>query len=720
MRTELLLGDSRQLIKAIPDNSISSVICDPPYALVSINKRFGRDGAAPAQYGRDGLYSRASAGFLGAKWDTGEVAFSPDFWAEVLRAAKPGAFLAAFGGTRTYHRLACAIEDAGWECRDCVTWHYGCLSEDTEILTSIGWVQYPKMTQKHHALGYNVDSQTYEWMPIQEVFVYDYCDTAYRLQSDRTDQLVSRNHRCLVKRGGGYAFQFAETLEQQACIPVLEDLPGLLQTLPLPDKRAGNTEQFLRSGLPDSIAKRKEKADTPRGTEGACSDYLSGVRQAEVSLSVGNSEGENAILFDPMQRRGSGAGVGQARLQGEGRANTRGHRLLSREDDRSQQSSLEGRRHLLQKARELRGGEVYPVSSGIPVYGPQRRLRHGAPDTGRSGDWAVPSALGSGSPQRSRPEEQQPQQPSTVSDESGTQTARTSRHTRADLVTVTPVHYEGKVWCVRVRSGAFVARRNGHVFVTGNSGYPKSKNIGGGIGTAMKPATELICIARKPLSEASVALNVLRWGTGGINVDAARIGTTVESWPQSKSYAPGQFQPGGKGQTQSTGDAPPGRWPPNVILDSFCAAEMDKQSGPRTAGGKVTGNEPSQSGTNGIYSPRGRMENTPYNDCGGASRFFPVLDYGPEDEAGWPEGVMPFLYTAKPAQSERNAGCEELPARAAMLANKTVRRCPEHDKSIPSGSTAYSCGCPISYGLDSSPVGGGDGVATATRNSHPT
>jgi site-specific DNA-methyltransferase (adenine-specific) len=62
---------------------------------------------------------------MGQKWDTGEVAFNPAFWADVLRVLKPGGYVLAFGGTRTYHRLACAIEDGGFEIRDQIGWLYG-------------------------------------------------------------------------------------------------------------------------------------------------------------------------------------------------------------------------------------------------------------------------------------------------------------------------------------------------------------------------------------------------------------------------------------------------------------------------------------------------------------------------------------------------------------------------------------------------------------------
>jgi DNA modification methylase len=75
--------------------------------------------------GGSGAYARASAGFMGKAWDTGETAFATEFWTECLRVLKPGGHVLAFGGTRSYHRLACAIEDAGFEIRDQVAWAYG-------------------------------------------------------------------------------------------------------------------------------------------------------------------------------------------------------------------------------------------------------------------------------------------------------------------------------------------------------------------------------------------------------------------------------------------------------------------------------------------------------------------------------------------------------------------------------------------------------------------
>lgn len=119
-RVVLCGGDNRDVLRSLPDNSIDAIATDPPYALVSIVKRFGKPGSAPAK----DVYGRGAAGFMGKQWDTGEVAFSEVFWAECLRVLKPGGHVVAFSGTRTYHRMAVAIEDAGFEIRDQLAWCY--------------------------------------------------------------------------------------------------------------------------------------------------------------------------------------------------------------------------------------------------------------------------------------------------------------------------------------------------------------------------------------------------------------------------------------------------------------------------------------------------------------------------------------------------------------------------------------------------------------------
>jgi len=94
---KLILGDCLEKMKDIPDESIDAVITDSPYGI----------------------------GFMSKGWDRTGIANSVEMWSECLRVLKPGGHLLSFGGTRTYHRMACAIEDAGFEIRDMVEWCYG-------------------------------------------------------------------------------------------------------------------------------------------------------------------------------------------------------------------------------------------------------------------------------------------------------------------------------------------------------------------------------------------------------------------------------------------------------------------------------------------------------------------------------------------------------------------------------------------------------------------
>lgn len=97
MNSSLMHGDSRVVLASLESDAIDACVCDPPYEL----------------------------GFMGKRWDATGIAFDPAFWREVLRVLKPGAHLLACGGTRTYHRMGVAIEDAGFEIRDCLAWLYG-------------------------------------------------------------------------------------------------------------------------------------------------------------------------------------------------------------------------------------------------------------------------------------------------------------------------------------------------------------------------------------------------------------------------------------------------------------------------------------------------------------------------------------------------------------------------------------------------------------------
>jgi len=208
------------------------------------------------------------------------------------------------------------------------------------------------------------------------------------------------------------------------------------------------------------------------------------------------------------------------------------------------------------------------------------------------------------------------------------------------------------------------------------SGFPKSLNIGKkiseyeGWGTGLKPANEPICLARKPLSEKTIVDNVIKWGTGGINVDGCRIGTELvksngyynldndlNSLSRSGSTT--------KSKDEYNGSINEGRWPANILFDEEAAAELDKQSGIS----KSSKNDIRKS--NGISSGISSMKgigvkqgdnNGEYDDKGGASIFF---------------------YVAKVSKKERNLGLENNEDKELRVLNSGLGGTPQEERSLP-------------------------------------
>lgn len=103
-----------------------ALLTDAPYHLTSIVKRLGKKGSAPAQFGKDGAFSRASKGFMGTQWDGGDLAFRPETWEAFGNVLHSGAFGMAFSASRNWHRMAVAIEDAGFVLHPTIfLWAYG-------------------------------------------------------------------------------------------------------------------------------------------------------------------------------------------------------------------------------------------------------------------------------------------------------------------------------------------------------------------------------------------------------------------------------------------------------------------------------------------------------------------------------------------------------------------------------------------------------------------
>jgi len=587
-------GDCREVMATLDAESVDAIVCDPPYGL----------------------------SFMGKGWDHGVPGV--EFWTEALRVAKPGAHLLAFGGTRTYHRLACAIEDAGWEIRDCVMWVYGCLSEDTEILTPDGWERYNTARHKE-VLAYDPEADIYQWEKPSRWSEYRVeSDTAYRIESDSTDQIVSRSHRCLVERGGKLAFVAAEECARVERVPYLQ---GDVSALP----------QGYRSLLLEAV-----------------------LRQGE------------GLVETPLRKR-------------------QGHEAPRQGVGWPQESGVEGRADLLQAEGKVCRpvDQIRALPGGVHGYGPQGRVRHGASVDCGDGDGAVAVAQRVRASRQPRRDRQPAGKPDAVRIERGSQAARTRPTYQTTLATVTPFAYTGLIFCPTVSTGAFVARRNGKVFITGNSGFPKSHDVskaidkaagarghdshgfnaagvgisnGGskfrsdhpeyvkpegitdaarqwsGWGTALKPAWEPIIVARKPLV-GTVAENVLTHGTGAINVDGCRVGT--ERVTATRNTALGRMNDDAW-QPQSMVHDQIGRWPANLIHDG-----SEEVVGLFPQGGSFlpAGRDYAAGKNRNAYGADTAHRTFSHGDSGSAARFF---------------------YCAKASRADRNEGCDGIPERRSV------------------------------------------------------
>lgn len=201
----------------------------------------------------------------------------------------------------------------------------------------------------------------------------------------------------------------------------------------------------------------------------------------------------------------------------------------------------------------------------------------------------------------------------------------------------------------------------------------KSTNKWSGLGTALKPANEPICLARKPLDKGlTIAENVLKYGTGALNIDTSRVATDWENDPTKRGWqgrnlsskSNVSFVDHNKQLSQPNTQ---GRWPANVLLDEQAAFDLDEQSGESKGSGKRSTKKQNSMGFHGGETT---YDDFSYPDSGGASRFF---------------------YVAKASKSERNAGLEGMPEK--VLATSTGQTRPNKPARL--GADPHAVQAPV-------------------------
>jgi len=128
---DVVLADLFEWLESYDGPRFQAILSDPPYALISIAKRFGKEGSAPAQEYEDGRFTRLSGGFMGQTWDGFDSLEHYQSWVSewakllIEKALHPGAVCLFFGGTRTHHHLGVGLERGGFEIVDCIMWLHG-------------------------------------------------------------------------------------------------------------------------------------------------------------------------------------------------------------------------------------------------------------------------------------------------------------------------------------------------------------------------------------------------------------------------------------------------------------------------------------------------------------------------------------------------------------------------------------------------------------------
>lgn len=596
-------GDCLDVMRTLPDGSVHAVVTDPPYGL----------------------------GFMGREWDS----LPPGLpWArECLRVLKPGGHLLAFGGTRTWHRLAVAVEDAGFEVRDSIAWLYGS--------------GFPKSLDVSKAID-KLDASAMR------------LDRARTFQSWLRQHLTPQQINAVTGTDMGHHLTTHPSQPAVATAPLFDLLRPLLPEVP--------------AEIEALVAERTVESENYKRREVVGAGFRVDNKTGAVPYGSGTPEGVYDI---------TNAHTPAARTwQGWGTAMKPAHEpvVCARKPFSAVPYGGE-----VVDLHHLLGGLLWLS------FTPARRAGLSSPSSPPAHDaaWCVSArvsaaldtspAASDGTGTYSSPALastcsnivtswsailaalSDPTTTSTTSTASSTTTAlRTLRSLLAPLTSQTttppcgclrpgPASPAGSAassstadwsrWLHTLSASAPVSAIEGIALAVASALATVAESLstarpdGSAVPTATtgvdarRSAFEPVVVARKPLS-GTVAANVLAHGTGALNVDACRVQAGQDYADKCASVVGlstghGYSDLGGQPRTDSANAA--GRWPANVLLDDSQADELDRQSGTTTSPTTVT------RGPDRNPSSYGLRTETEYanghGDSGGASRFFPTFRY---------------------------------------------------------------------------------------------
>lgn len=711
-------GDNRESLRRLIDQGVRvhSVVTDPPYGLVSIQKRFGKEGSKAARTeGNDGSFARLSGGFMGQAWDGSGIERDPEFWKLIYEILLPGGYVFAFSGSRTGHWQACAMEMAGFVMHPMHGWVFGCMDTATECLTRRGWLAYTDLLPTDEVLQWDSETDTLSWVVPEHVHEYDFDGEMVQIKNRHTHQVLTPNHRVYAKvrrhsrhpkptayevveanevhnRPGNWQVDLpmASTLYQSQCVvdPAFAYLVGWWLTDAWPHKDA-NACCFSQS-KPETLVKLRSALEGFNASE-----YVKPAKK-----DTHNDE-HTFYLTGPMADR----------LRNEFPDRTLGWEVLG--------WTIDARRALYEG---LMDGDGSRNKAGqiAEAFWSQKQDRR---------DVFLALALSIGIRCYEDPVK------GVVYVNQKTRTTQVQGKQRADMLP-----YRGKVWCLTVPTGAFVVRRSGRPFITGNSGFPKAHAADKAIDKALgahktsrgtesrdydsasgdygmknrcrdcgrpffssnpckcpkpgavtpeaaqwegwaygtqtqKPALEPIYLGQKPFDAKTGAANLLKHGVGAVNIDGCRVPTTSEELVvddgrrvdmQRDTIHEGYDRPNatmfrtGKPAVRGGPSNTQGRHPANLILDGSpeVVAMFPDSKGQQ---GRSTDANRSQVNTYGAVTDNGKSYE-PRADSGSAARFF--HQFGPDAD--------PLFYHPKAGKADR-AGSKHPTVKPIALMQYLIR-----------------------------------------------
>lgn len=450
----LWTGDCRQVMSSIDSETLDSVVTDPPYGLskepdiaeVLTHWLAGDD------------YTHTQTGFMGKKWDS--FVPGPVVWREALRVLKPGGHMLVFAGSRTVDLMGMSIRLAGFEIRDCLSWMYGCLTDDTEVLTGSGWRLGTEVEVGDVVAQWDPTTEAITLASVERKYLAPWTGPMRVLRNADTDQVLTPNHRVWHRTASrqmvtgnrrqwyedGWVVAEADevTCNQPTRLPLSglhdgvgigsEDYASLLgwvwteggfdkapstgvRIYQSPSANPGKVKEIdlliERLGIP---AKRYEREriyrykDAVRPYTEVCW-FFTGEWAARARVDLPEKHPTYDLLWRMTQAEK--VALYESAMAGDGS----GMAFYQSDED-----------------------DLLWFQTLLAMIGKRGGINQGK---------------------------------QCVAIANQGRTEMQSRHFKA----ASDEHYDGMVWCVGVPTGAFVVRRNGKVFITGNSGFPKSMDV---------------------------------------------------------------------------------------------------------------------------------------------------------------------------------------------------------------------------------------------------